>query len=225
MENDDLIKAVAERHSVRRYNERPLEADTVNQLMELIGEYNKAGNLNMQLVIDEPRAFRGIFAYGKFYGVRNYIVVTGPSDETLDERCGYWGELLVLRAQLLGLNTCWVGLSYKKIPNTFNLKSGHKVVCYIAIGYGETKGVSHKIKRVDEVSNISESTPEWFDKGVEAVLLAPTAINQQKFYFNYNSDGTVTAQRRFSMVGYTKLDLGIAKRHFEIGAKEPVIWR
>lgn len=57
----------------------------------------------------------------------------------------------------------------------------------------------------------------------EAALLAPTAVNQQKFYFEYlppvqGNKPLVAAKRKFSMFGYTDIDLGIAKCHFEIGA-------
>ena len=144
--------------------------------------------------------------------------------DDLDERVGYYGEQLVLLAQTLGLNTCWVGLSYSKVPGTYVLDEGEKIACYIAIGYGETQGVGHKIKTVEQVSNISDITPLWFKKGIEAALLAPTAVNQQKFSFEYigmrNNRHQVRAKKGFSMIGYTKMDLGIAKYHFEIGAGE-----
>lgn len=103
----------------------------------------------------------------------------------------------------------------------------------IALGYGESQGVSHKIKTMEQVSNATSNSPSWFRKGVEAALLAPTAINQQKFsFFLQDQEGTkagckpkVLAKRGFSMVGYTKMDLGIAKLHFEIGAgKENFNW-
>ena len=150
-------------------------------------------------------------------------------NDDLDERIGYYGEQLVLLAQTLGMNTCWVGLSYTKIPNTYILNDGEVIQAYISIGYGETQGVSHKIKRIDQVSNVSDSTPDWFRRGVEAALLAPTAINQQKFSFEYLGmiDGhhRVLAKKGFSLVGYTHMDLGIAKYHFEIAAgKENFEW-
>ena len=152
-------------------------------------------------------------------------------DEIRDEgdRIGYYGEHLVLLAQTLGLNTCWVGLSYKKIPDTYVLEEGEVIKAYIAIGYGETQGASHKIKTVEQVSNATDVTPSWFKKGVEAALLAPTAVNQQKFSFEYvgmnNNRHQVRANKGFSMIGYTQMDLGIAKYHFEIGAgKENFIW-
>ena len=93
------------------------------------------------------------------------------------------------------------------------------VLCYIALGYGENQGVSHRIKTIEQISNAcSVDTPQWFVDGCKAALLAPTAINQQKFRFEYAGGNSVVAKRGFSLVGYTRIDLGIAKLHFEIGA-------
>ena len=225
-----LQEAIEARHSVRAYKEQPLTEEIVKALEEKIAELNREGRLHIQLILNEPKAFQGTLAkYGKFRGVSNYIVMVGKKAEDLDERVGYYGELLVLYAQILGLNTCWVGLSYSKVPGTYVLDEGEKIACYISIGYGETQGSGHKIKTIEQVSNATEITPSWFKKGVEAALLAPTAVNQQKFSFEYvgknNDRHQVRAKKGFSMIGYTQMDLGIAKYHFEIGAgKENFEW-
>ena len=225
-----IQEAIEVRHSVRAYREQPLTEDIVNELKKKITELNREGQLHMQLVLNETKAFQGTMAkYGKFRGVNSYIVVAGQKTDDLDERVGYYGEHLVLFAQTLGLNTCWVGLSYSKVPGTYVLDEGEKIACYIAIGYGATQGSGHKIKTVEQVSNVSGTTPSWFKKGVEAALLAPTAVNQQKFSFEYvgmkNGRHQVRAKKGFSMIGYTQMDLGIAKYHFEIGAgKENFEW-
>ena len=216
-------EAIQARHSVRVYKEQPLADETVKVLVDKITELNQKGRLHIQLVQNEPKAFQGTLAkYGKFRNVNNYIIMAGKKTDDLDERVGYYGEQLVLLAQTLGLNTCWVGLSYSKVPGTYMLDEGEKIACYIAIGYGETQGVGHKIKTIEQVSNTSDITPLWFKKGVEAALLAPTAINQQKFSFEYvgmrNNCHQVRAKKGFSMIGYTQMDLGIVKCHFEIGA-------
>ena len=219
-----IQEAIEARHSVRAYTGQPLAADVVEVLEEKIRELNEKGHLHMQLIRNETKAFQGKLAkYGKFRGVNDYIVMAGQKADDLDERIGYYGEQLVLLAQTLGLNTCWVGLSYSKVPGTYVLEAGEVIEAYISIGYGETQGVSHKIKRVEQVSNANDLTPSWFRQGVEAALLAPTAVNQQKFFFEYipARDGKpvrVLAKRNFSLIGYTKMDLGIAKYHFEIGA-------
>ena len=229
-----LQEAIEARHSVRAYKARPLAEDEARRLEEEIAEVNQTGNLHIQLIRNEPKAFQGALAkYGRFRNVTSYLVMAGKRADDLDERIGYYGEHLVLLAQTLGLNTCWVGLSYKKIPDTYVLEEGEVIKAYIAIGYGETQGTGHKIKTVEQVSrsavrtlgsteNASEMIPSWFRKGVEAALLAPTAVNQQKFSFEYlgMNDGRhqVRAKKGFSVIGYTQMDLGIAKYHFEVGA-------
>ena len=218
-----IQEAIEARHSVRAYKDQPLSEETVKVLEDEIVTLNNEGQLHIQLICNEPKAFQGTMAkYGKFRNANNYLVMAGKKADDLDERIGYYGEHLVLLAQTLGLNTCWVGLSYSKVPGTYELGKDEKIACYIAIGYGETQGVGHKIKTVEQVSNASDITPSWFKNGVEAALLAPTAVNQQKFSFEYvgmsNNHHQVRAKKGFSMIGYTQIDLGIAKYHFEIGA-------
>lgn len=218
-----LQEAIEARHSVRAYKDQPLADDVVKVLEERISDINRDGRLHIQLILNEKKAFQGPIAkYGSFRNVSSYLVMAGKKADDLDELIGYYGEQLVLLAQTLGLNTCWVGVSYSKIPGTYVLEADEKICCYISLGYGETQGVGHKIKTVEQVSNATDSTPSWFRKGVQAALLAPTAVNQQKFSFEYlgveNNTHQVRANKGFSMMGYTQIDLGIAKCHFEIGA-------
>lgn len=225
-----IQEAIEARHSVRAYKDQPLSEEIVKVLEDEIVKLNHEGQLHIQLICNEPKAFQGTMAkYGKFRNANNYIVMAGKKAEDLDERIGYYGEHLVLLAQTLGLNTCWVGISYSKVPGTYVLDEGEKIACYIAIGYGETQGSGHKIKTVEQVSNASDITPSWFKKGVEAALLAPTAVNQQKFSFEYvgmsNNRHQVRAKKGFSMIGYTQMDLGIVKYHFEVCVgKDRFLW-
>jgi nitroreductase len=177
-----LLEAIQARHSVRKYKDEPISEDVLAILRNKVWEVNREAGLHVQLVTGEPKAFSGIMAYGSFSGVTNYFVMAGKKGDDLDEKIGYYGEQLVLLAQTLGLNTCWAGVSYSKIPGTYELEDGEKIGCYIALGYGQTQGSGHKVKDVRDISNASDLTPKWFRKGVDAALLAPTAVNQQKFY-------------------------------------------
>ena len=226
-----LLEAIEARHSVRKYKDEPIPEDILSNLLDSIREINLKTGLHIQLVTGEPKAFSGPMAYGYFSGVRNYLIMAGKKGDDLDEKVGYHGERLVLLAQTLGLNSCWAGLSYRKVAGTYELESDEKIALYIALGYGQTQGNSHKVKTVREVSNASDITPKWFKRGVEAALLAPTAVNQQKFrieflgFKDYGGVPKVTAKPLFSMIGYSKIDLGIVKCHFEIGAgKENFEW-
>ena len=222
----ELIDAIKQRHSVRKYTAVPIETEKAAVLLSAVDRINESAGLHIQLVMDEPRAFAsGLWKYGQFSGVRNYLVMAGPKGKESEEKIGYYGEGLVLLAQTLGLNSCWVGLTYKKIPGTFTLREGEVVHCVIALGYGASEGVQHPMKPLDSFSEAPADAPDWFLYGVQAARLAPTAVNQQKFKFILLPGNKVEAVALSSFVGYTAIDLGIAKCHFEIGAgKDRFSW-
>ena len=211
----ELMEAAKARHSVRSYSDRAIEPEKKQALTEKIKETNAQSGLHIQLICDEPKAFDSILAhYGKFSGVTNYFALIGKKSDDLSEKCGYYGEQLVLLAQQLGLNTCWVAMTYTKVKSAYQIDAGEKLVIVISLGYGNTQGVPHKSKAAADVSK-ADTDSSWFTCGVEAALLAPTAMNQQKFRFEKAGDKvTATAGTGF----YSKIDLGIAKLHFEIGA-------
>jgi nitroreductase len=220
-----LQEAIEARHSVRAYKGLPLAENVVKVLDEQITVLNGEGKLHIQLIQNEPKAFQGTMAkYGKFRNVSNYIVMAGKKADDFDERVGYYGEHLVLLAQKLGLNTCWVGLSYKKQPDKYHIFDGESIVTVIALGYGANQGKAHPQKKgIEHFCHVEGDMPEWFRHGMEAALLAPTAVNQQKFEFILHDGNRVEARTRFSFIGYATLDL--AKCHFEIGAgKENFSW-
>ena len=221
-----MMEAIKARHSVRKYIEKPIEAGTLTRLRTDVEKLNAESGLNIQLVVEEPKCFSaGLWKYGQFSGVRNYFVMAGPKGKEAEEKIGYYGEALVLLAQTLGLNTCWVGLTYKKIPGTYQLREGDVVHCVIALGYGVNSGVQHPLKPMEKFYEASGAIPDWFKAGMEAALLAPTAVNQQKFKFILKDGNKVGTQTFFSPWGYTNIDLGIVKYHFEVGAgKENFEW-
>jgi nitroreductase len=224
----ELTEAIRARHSVRKYTDAPVGAEKAAVIREAVGRINRESGLNVQLVLDEPEAFGGKFVstYGQFSGVRNYLVMAGPKGKEAGGKVGYYGEELVLLAQTLGLNTCWVGLTYKKIPGAFTLREGDRVHCVISLGYGTSPGVQHPLRPAEKFYESDGVPPEWFKAGLEAALLAPTAVNQQKFKFILHPGGVVEAKALFSFVGYADVDLGIAKYHFEVGAgKDSFRWR
>ncbi len=115
-----------------------------------------------------------------------------------------------------------VAATYKKVKSAYLVDEGEKLGVVIALGYGQTQGKPHKNKAVEKIADIN-GAPEWFSNGVRAAMLAPTALNQQKFKFTLCDGNRVKAEAGAGF--YTKIDLGIAKCHFEIGAgKENFNW-
>ena len=216
----EILELMKQRHSVRSYTDKAIEPEKRAALNALTEEINQKAGLHIQIVYDEPKCFDSFMArYGKFSGVKNYIALIGKKSQKLDETLGYYGEELVLKAQELGLNTCWVALTHGKSKAVIG--KGEKQICLIALGYGIAQGVPHKSKPLQSLCNYNEIMPEWFLSGMNAALLAPTAMNQQKFRFELLPDGKVKATCGSGF--YTKLDLGIVKYHFELVSGEITI--
>ena len=212
------IDAIKERHSVRNYEAKKIEADKVEKIRAKIEELNKEGNLHLQFMEDAGKTYNKLF--NKVAGLGSapsVIACVGIDDETLEQRVGYYGEKLVLFIQELGLNTCWAG--------TFNQKNigaevgdDEKLVISIAVGYGKDKGKPHKSKSPEQVIEAKGDRPYWFNKGVDMALLALTAINQQKFTIRLNEDESVDFVDKGGI--FSQVDLGIVRCHFEIGAEK-----
>lgn len=219
----EILEAMKNRHAVRSYTDRKIESEILAGLRSEIEACNKESGLHIQLVTDEPDAFGGFMAhYGKFSNVRNYIALIGEKYPSLDEKLGYYGERIVLKAQQLELNTCWVALTFSKGKCGAKINRGEKLVCVISVGYGTTQGVPHRSKPMEPLCKIDGEIPDWFRSGMEAVLLAPTATNQQKFLISLSGQ-TVKAEATGGF--YSKVDLGIVKYHFEVGAgQENFTW-
>ncbi len=219
-----IMEAIGARHSVRSYQDMAIGNSIIKELSDEVAACNEEGGLHIQMVLDEKNAFDGFMAhYGKFSGVRNYIALIGKKSDSLDERLGYYGERIALKAQSLGLNTCWVAMTMRKgvVKNNCTISADEKLVCVLALGYGATQGIAHKSKPMSALCTPGDK-PEWFSKGMEAAMLAPTAMNQQRFLFSLEGDKvSVKSTGGF----YSKVDLGIVRYHFEIGAgKENFSW-
>lgn len=211
----DLNKAIKNRHSVRQFTDQPLEESAVATLQKETDRINKESGLRIQLITNEPDAFNaGAPSYGNFQGCRNYFSMIGPKGK--DEEIGYYGEQLVLLAQTLGINSCWVAMTYKKGKSHGEIAPGEKRYVVIALGYGKTQGTTHKVKSLSDISDYKAGDPDWYKAGLEAALLAPTAINQQKCMITRNGDKV--SAKKAGIGFYTKMDFGIIKYHFELGS-------
>ncbi len=214
----DILTAMKNRNSVRKYTDEAISKEIISELQKEIDICNDESGLHIQLVVNEPKAFSNfILHYGSFSGVRNYIALVGRLDTDFNELSGYYGQRIVLKAQMLGLNTCWVALTFSKCSakRAVSIANDEKLGCVITLGYGKTQGVPHKSRPVSALCKVEGDMPEWFKKGMEAAMLAPTARNQQRFLFTLSGDEVTVKETGGA---YSKVDLGIVKYHFEIGS-------
>ncbi len=212
-----LQEAMSTRHKVSKYTDKPLSANDVRQLNDRIKAQNQKYGLNMKLVTESKDAMPGIIAALMSKGVKNYIILAGPDTTGIDEKLGYSSADLMLYAQTLGLNTWWIGgmFSRKNAKRNVNAGDNTKIIGIVVVGYGENQGVPHKSKAASDISSYEGTTPNWFNDGVKAALLAPTAMNKQAFTIKGKGNKVSMTCANGS---YSGADLGIGKYHFELGA-------
>lgn len=199
---------------VRKYTDKPLSDEIIAKINERIELNNKTYNLNMKLMINNSKGVSSIMKLIMARGVNNFIILAGDVSGNLDERLGYSGADIMLYAQTLGLNTWWVGGTFNRSVSRY--VDNKKVTGIIAIGYGQTQGVPHKSKNVEDVSKYEGTIiPPWFISGVDGALLAPTALNKQDFMLIGNGN---RVKIECSNGIFTGSNVGLIKYHFELGA-------
>jgi nitroreductase len=207
---------------VRRYLDKPIEESARNVIDDYVDIIIKQSGLNIKVCYDEPKAFQTLLAhYGSFRKAVNYVAFIGKKEA--ETKVGYFGEAIVLKLQEIGINSCWVAVSYSKRKTPIEMQEGEDILSVVSFGYGETQGVNHRSKKYEDVTEVVGEKPSWFDLGVEAALLAPTAVNQQKFKIVCDN-GKVSIKKN-GRGFYQDIDLGILQYHFEAvtGQKVEVI--
>ena len=215
----DMKEAMKARHMVRKYTGKTIPADIVDRLNKRVRINNEQHGLSIRLMINDKTAVPGVIRLILAKGVNNFFIMAGP--DGADELCGYCGADLMLYAQTLGLNTWWVGGTYNR-KGAAEKSGGATPVGIIAVGYGQTQGVPHKTKTADAVSSYAGDVPDWFKEGVDAALLAPTALAKQAFIMK-GEGSTVHIDCDNGI--FSGVDTGLVKYHFELGAgKENFEW-
>lgn len=219
------MEAMDERRSRRLYMNQPIEDSVLSKLQILIDSYNAASGLSIRFVEDGSSAFNSFRkSYGLFSGVRSLFVLVGQkTDPNIKEKAGYYGEMLVLDATMLGLGTCWVGGTFETKSLLTHLNDEEELLCVIPVGYVEALSfkekmvhqmVAGKSKSVEELLRSEEEIPEIILNGMKAVQKAPSAANRQPVRFQYEK-GILTVSTdddgKFNL-----MDLGIVKAHFEL---------
>ena len=218
-----LSDTVFIRSSQRSFLPRPLSSAQRQQLGKSVSQCNRRSGLSVRLVCDRSEPFSSFSkGAGTIKGVRDYLLFAGPSaDPDLEEKCGYYGEEIILTAAAMGLATCWVGGTYDRKRCLSLLEPGEDLVCAAAVGFpagSAPKAPLPPHRPPEELAGRLENAPDWFHRGIRAVQYAPSAMNRQGYRFSFQEDGTVCARLTGPGGAFALADLGIAKRHFELGA-------
>lgn len=218
----DMKQAMVERHMVRKYIDKPIPIEIARKIDGRVGDINREYRTDVMFVRDDSSAFNAAIKLVLAKGVRNYFILAGKAAPDLRERLGMAGADLMLFCQTLGLNTWWVGGTYSR-AKMVQKAPDDEVIGIIAVGYGATQGKPHKSKSAQEVATYEGPEPEWFKNGVEAALLAPTALDKQAFKIKGVGDEVTITYEPGTFAGE---DLGLVKYHFALGAAaHPFHWK
>ena len=166
-----LLEAVSVRRSQRSYLPQPLERAQLDQLGKALAECNRRAGLGVRLVCPAGSVFAG---QGRLESARGCLLFAGPAeDPDLEEKCGYWGEELILTAVSMGLGTCWVGGTYDRGACQARLEPGETLVCAAALGIPEGSPAPRALRPAGELALPADCAPAWFGAGIAAVQRAP----------------------------------------------------
>jgi nitroreductase len=183
MDHDSpLMKLVRERRSIRRYLPAPVEREKILACLEAARLAPSAENAQTWrfVVIDDPElkaryakeAFSGIYAYCKFAAEAPVLILVLAKLDFLANRLGKQvqgtpfflldigiaGEHLVLRAEELGLGTCWIGwFHYRKARRFLKVPRPYKVMAIMAMGH-------HEQRPPKEKKRLPLETIAWFNR-------------------------------------------------------------
>jgi nitroreductase len=231
-------EAIRERRSRRRFHSVPPLVNLNSWLWHVCRHFRPFPDAEAVLV-NEPaeRILTGaIGPYGKIRGAQAYVAVLGKNTgPNTPEQVGYTGEGIVLEATACGLDTCWVGGSFRPeaVGPMVSLNGGERVFGVIPIGYGAGAwsfgekllsgfGRTHRRKSLPElVTDVHErDLPPWITAALEAGRLAPSAFNRQPWRFSTTPDSiTISVDNNGRDHGVSRrLDCGIVMLHIELGA-------
>lgn len=222
-------EAVRTRISCRSYQNKLVSNEDFQKLKDYIETLRQEAGLHIRLVHSEDAVLK--LAGAMFNGeVHTYAVLIGKDDALTAEKLGYFGEKLVLYATALGLGTCWVAGTYNKKSVLAEIPENEKIWDVIPIGYpteeipAKQKMIRSMIRKKDRpIEKFLEShtpfaeLPDWVQKGIQAMLLGPSAVNQQPVNIVYQ-EGRVSMKIWKNGHGLQYNDMGIAKKQFEAGA-------
>lgn len=123
---NDVIKTIMERRSIRKYQDKPVSRDILQTLVECgVNAPNAVNRQQWQVrVVDNASYIDGISAVYKaanpkveqdadfknmFRNAPAVIFIASPKNGAEQVDCGLMGENIILAAQSLGLGTCCLG--------------------------------------------------------------------------------------------------------------------
>lgn len=247
---NSAISLIKTRKSIRTYEESmKIELKKQGQLIDYMSKLN-TNSFRFRSIQNSENHKDKNNEYGFIKGVRYLIIGIINSSEDKDKKTlvefGLNMEKVVLKATDLGLGTCWVTNISKGayIRKEANLKFTERIAAVITVGYPseklrkvekiieeETKGRDRKgwkdlFFNEDFKTELTPQDARYFKEALEAVRLAPSAVNYQPWRvikignrFDFYAI-RISYRLASKVIPYRYSDMGIACAHFELVCEE-----
>lgn len=231
----DIIEAIETRISCRAFEKKQIPEQDFQALAAEVAAINAETGLHFQLF--GPREDGTAIDMNRQMFANNppaYAALVTTEGPIPEEKLGYYGERLVLKATQLGLGTCWVASTYDRSTTRVELEPGEKLHDVVPMGYapakfplmqrtirGRIRGRSKPNEQLYRGPYPLANAPEWIQAAIQAVQLGPSAVNEQPVVFVQDApDAPIRATIPKVRTKMEFTDLGIAKLHFQIAAQE-----
>ena len=204
-----LDKMIDQRRSVRKYTGEPVDAETVNRILDFCaGAKPLYPDILVRARIVTKEQVRFYFPWK----TPQLIAIYSENKPGFLENVGFIFQQVDLYLQSLGLGSCWLGLG--KLRALDEAEDGMEFVILMAFGHPE--GEFLRSGPADFQRKALEDISDLPDIRLEPARLAPSSTNSQPWYFIHEGD-TVHAYRsdagllRHKMLGsMNRIDMGIA---------------
>ena len=215
----NLEETIYKRRSIRKYDDNPLEQETLDEIREFIGDIPVLNpDIKWSYEIVGPKNVKTLMRWK----APHYLLIFSEPKQNYLQNIGFIFQQVDLFLQSKGIGACWIGAGSPK--NYENPNPEHEFVIMLAFGnpVGELYRNNDQFKRknLDEISDIA-------DERLIPARLAPSAANSQTWYFKHNDDGSYDIyrnRRRLNlnsrMVSWNKIDIGIALAHLYISNRD-----
>lgn len=230
-----MINTMKSRKSIRKYKEKPVSDQDIEQIRQFIKEakpLNKETSIDVILFEDGDKikqTFKGIAKLYAKVKAPHYLAFTSEKKEGYLENIGFIGEQIILKMTKLGIGTCWVGspIDQQVFSNITQVKNNQSYVILIAFGYPETELLSiTNRKRLKKEEFVSGNIDDIHTPILEALNIAPSAVNSQPWrvviegntwhlYLNWKN-----ALNKKILYTMNQIDMGIGISHILIASEE-----
>lgn len=204
----NLEKQIYIRKSCRNYLDDEIDMNIIHDFMKSVKILNDGINYRYDILTVDDISNRARFS-APYY----LAIYCDDKENYLD--MGFIFQQLCLHLQSRGIGNCWVGLASPK-------KKDFDFVISIAFGKSDKMTRNRSSFKRKSLSKISDAE----DERLIPAQLAPSAINQQPWYFRHSNDGFDVYQVKYNILKrqfvkkWNPIDVGIALAHMYVANED-----